>query len=278
MNHLNASFDPGNSGNPSNPETWSTGLIAFASVVGFIGLILFIVTIIWFITWIKYSWVQRTNSANLTGGELSQKYLQRYGVNAKRVRLKTKGDGSINQVNVESKFFYLSPYIVHENSLTLRLLPWTYHRSSIYSLAMAMENTWAVSSSKSTRFNSFWWDFARKISLLLVLIPLIFAAIFALAPYFNWSGFVGVNSNVMAIILSVLGAVFLIGFSISQLVFYSKSRKEITENLKGFLQPKEIKAISWIFQIKFIYYLIRMIYEVLRFILQILILIEGEKK
>lgn len=272
MNYLGAAFDPG------NPETWSSGLIAFASVVGVIGLILVIVTLIWFVVWIKYSWVKRNNSANLTGGQLSEVYLKKYGVNAKRIRVKNKGDGSITRVNVEPKFFYLSPYLVHDNTLSLRLLPWTYHRSSIYTLAMAMESTWAVSSSKSTRFNSFWWDFARKISLIFVLIPLVFAAIFALAPYLNWSGFVSANSNVIAIVLSVLGAVFLIAFSVSQLVFYSKSRKEITKNLEGILQPNEIKAISFIFQIKFVYYLIRMIYEVLRFILQILILLESEKK
>lgn len=271
MNYLGIEF------NASNLETWSTGLIVFASIVGFIALILAIVTIIWFITWIKYSLLNRSNSANLTGGQLSQMYLQRYGVNAKRIRYKNKGDGSINKINVESRFFYLNPYIIHENSLTLRLLPWTYQRSSIYTLAMAMESTWAISSSKSTRFNSFWWDFSRKLALIFVLIPLIFALIFALAPYAHWSGFISSNSNTIAIVLSVLGAVFLIGFSISQLIFYGKSRKEIAENLKGILQPKEIKAISWIFQIKFIYYLIRMIYEILRFILQIIILIESDK-
>ncbi len=271
MNYLGVKFDSG------DLKTWSTGLIAFASVVGFIGLILAIVTIIWFITWIKYSLVNRTNSANLTGGQLSQMYLQRYGVNAKRIRYKNKGDGSINNINVESRYFYLNPYIINGNSLTLRLLPWTYHRSSIYSLAMSMESTWAISSSKSTRFNSFWWDFARKITLIFVLIPFVFALIFALAPYVNWSGFVSSNSNSVAIVLSMIAAICLIAFSISQLVFYGKSRKEIAENLKGILQPKEIKAISWIFQVKFIYYLIRMIYEVLRFILQIIILIESDR-
>lgn len=271
MNYFGAEFDAG------NPNTWSTGLIAFASVVAFIGLILAIVTIIWFITWIKYSWINRTNSANLTGGQLSQTYLQRYGVNAKRIKSKNKGDGAITNISVESRYFYLKPYIINGNSLTLRLVPWTYHRSSIYSLAMAMESTWAISSSKSTRFNSFWWDFARKITLLFVLVPFVFALIFALAPYLNWSGFVNSHSNTITIVLSIIAAIALIVFSLSQLVFYSKSRKEITENLKGILQPKEIKAISWIFQIKFIYYLIRMIYEVLRLILQIMILVESDR-
>lgn len=262
----------------SSPETWSSGLIVFACIVGVFGLLLAIVTIVWFFIWIKYSWVQRTNSANLTGGQLSQLYLSRYGVNAKRLKFRGTGDGSINRFDVESRFFYLSPYLIRHNTLTLRLLPWTYHRTSIYSLAMAMESTWAVSSSKSSRFNSFWWDFARKISLVVILLPLVFAAIFALAPYLNWSGFVSANSNAIAIALSVIGALFLILYSLSQLMFYSKSRKEITQNLKGILQPKEIKAIGLIFQVKFIYYLIRMIYEVLRFILQIIILIESEKK
>ncbi|MBE4704076.1 hypothetical protein [Spiroplasma platyhelix] len=264
--------------NPNNPQTWSTGLIVFASVVGVVGLILSLVTIIWFITWIKYSWFQRDNSANLTGGQLSQMYLERYGVNAKRIKFRGTGDGSINRVNVESRYFYLNPYLIRQNTLTLRLLPWTYHRSSIYSLAMAMESTWSISSSKSTRFNSFWWDFSRKISLIFVLLPLVFAAIFALAPYLNWSGFISGNSNVIVIIFSIFGALFLILYSLSQLVFYSKSRKEITENLKGILLPNEIRAIGWIFQVKFIYYLVRTIYEVLRFILQIIILIQSEKK
>lgn len=271
MNPL-ADFDSG------NPETWSSGLIVFASVVGVIGLILSIVTIVWFITWIKYSWFHRTNSGNLTGGQLSQLYLERYGVNAKRIKFRGTGDGSINRIHVESRYFYLNPYLINHNTLTLRLVPWTYHRTSLYSLAMAMESTWAISSSKSTRFNSFWWDFARKISLVVVLLPLVFALIFALAPYLHWSGFVSSNSNAVAIVLSVIGALFLILYSVSQLLFYAKSRKEITANLQGILLPSEIKAIGWIFQVKFIYYLIRTLYEVLRFILQIVVLLESEKK
>lgn len=272
MNYSNINF------NADNPQTWSTSLIVFASIVGFIGLMLFVVTIIWFVTWIKYSWFHTTNSANLTGGQLSKLYLEKYGVNAQRIKFKGTGSGSINRFNVESKYFYLNPYLLHNNNLTLRLLPWTYHRTSIYTLAMAMESTWAVSSSKSTRFNSFWWDFSRKISLIIVLLPLVLAMIFVLAPYLGWSGFVTTNSNTIAIILSVLGALFLIFYSFSQLVFYTRSRKEITKNLNGILLPNEIKAISWIFQVKFIYYLIRTIYEILRFILQIIILIESNKK
>lgn len=272
MHQLLANF------NPNDPQTWSTGLIVFASIVGFVALILFAVTIIWFVTWIKYSWFHRSNSANLTGGQLSKTYLERYGVNANRIKFRGTREGSINRINVESKFFYLSPYIVKQNALTLRLLPWTYHRSSLYTLAMAMESTWAVSSSKSTRFNSFWWEFSRKLTLIFILLPLVFAAIFALAPYLNWSGFVSSNSNILAIILSIIGALFLILYSISQLIFYARSRKEITANLKGILLPNEIRAINWIFKIKFVYYLVRTIYEVLRFILQIIILIESEKK
>lgn len=272
MNYLGVDF------NPNNPQTWSTGLIVFASIVAFFGLILFIVSIIWFVTWIKYSWFRTTNSANLTGGQLSQVYLQKYGINANRIKFKGLGSGSINNINVESRYFYLNPYILKNNTLTLRLLPWTYHRSSIYTLAMALESTWAISSSKSTRFNSFWWDFSRKIFLVIVLLPLIFALLFALAPIVGWSGLVIANSNAIVITLSVLGALFLILFSLSQLIFYGKSRKEITENLNGILLPEEIKAINWIFQIKFIYWLIRTVYEVLRFILQIIILIQSEKK
>ncbi|MGL5268217.1 MAG: hypothetical protein ACRC8P_00380 [Spiroplasma sp.] len=272
MHQLSASF------NPDNPQTWSTGLLVFASIVGFIGLILFITTLVWFITWIKYSWFHTTNSANLTGGQLSKLYLDRYGVNAQRIKFRGTGSGSVNNINVESRYFYLSPYILRNNSLTLRLLPWTYHRSSIYTLAMAMESTWAISSSKSTRFNSFWWDFSRKIFLIVILLPLIFAAIFALAPYFNWSRFVIANSNKIVIILAIFGALFLIFYSLSQLMFYARSRKEITENLKGILLPKEIRAINFIFQVKFVYYLIRTIYEILRLVLQIIVLIESEKK
>lgn len=264
--------------NPSDPQTWSSGLIAFAAIVGVIGLLLLIVTIVWFVTWIKYSWMRTTNSANLTGGQISQLYLARYGVDAKRLKFRGTGDGAINSFHVESRYFYLNPYIVRNNTLTLRLVPWTYHRTSIYTLAMALESTWTISSSKSSRFNSFWWDFSRKISLIVVLLPLVFAALFALAPVIGWSAFISANSNAVAIVFSVFGALFLILYSASQAVFYARSRKEVTNNLRGILLPTEIRAIGWIFQVKFIYYLIRTIYEVLRFILQIIILIESDKK
>lgn len=271
MSQLNSSF------NINDPATWSTSLIVFATIVGVIGLILLLTTLVWFITWIKYSWFHTTNSANLTGGQLSKLYLEKYGVGADRIKFHGASSRHISHINVESRYFYLSPYIVRNNTLTLRLVPWTYRRSSIYTLAMAMENTWPVSSSKSSRFNTFWWDFSRKISLIVILLPLIFAAIFALAPYLNWFGFVSANSNKLSIILAILGALLLIFYSLSQLVFYAKSRKEITSNLHGILTPKEIRAINFIFQVKFVYYLIRMIYEVLRFILQIIVLIESDK-
>lgn len=272
MHHLHDKFDP------NNASTWSPGLIAFASVVAFVGLILFIVTVIWFFTWIKYSWFHRSNTANLTGGQLAQSYLQKHGVNAKRIKFRGTGDGYINRINVESAFFYLRPYVIKNGSLTLRLLPWTYSRQSIYTLAMAMESAWAISSSKSNRFNSFWWDFSRKITLIFVLLPLVFAALFALAPYTGFTIFPSANSSTIAIVLSIVGSLVLILFALSQLSFYSKSRKEITANLVGVLSPYEIKAINWIFKIKFIYYLVRMIYEVLRLILQIIILVESNQK
>lgn len=271
MNYYHLDFDV------NDPNTWSIGLIVFASIVGFVGLILFIVTLIWFFTWIKYSWFYRTNSANLTGGQLSKIYLERYGVNAKRIKFRGTGDGYVNNINVESKLIYLRPYVVGQNSLTLRLVPWTYHRSSIYTLAMAMESTWAISSSKSSRFNSFWWDFSRKITLIFVLLPLIFAALFALAPYLGLSAFLVDNNSVVSIIFSVVGFLFLLFYSLSQILFYSRSRKEITENLKGILSSKEIKAINWIFKIKFIYYIIRAIYEILRFILEVIQRVEEAK-
>ncbi|WP_425381440.1 hypothetical protein [Spiroplasma endosymbiont of Polydrusus pterygomalis] len=262
--------------NPDDPKTWSTSLIVLASLAAIVGMILFIVTMIWFVTWIKYSLFQRENSANLTGGELSQKYLKTYGINAKRIKF--KGFGNVNSITVESKFFYLRPYLFNNGNFTLRLLPWTYHRRSIYTLAMAMESTWAVSSSNSSRFNTFWWDFSRKIILFFILIPFIFAILFAISPNNSWITLSANGANTFSIVLSVLGSILLIIFSLMQMVFYAKSRKEICQHLVGILNEKEIRAIGWIFQIKFIYYLIRMIYEILQFILRIVMYIQQNKK
>lgn len=261
---------------PSNPQTWSTSLIVLAVLLAIVGVILLIVTIIWFVTWIKYSCFHRENSANLTGGELSQKYLKTYGINAKRIKF--KGFGNINSIIVEPKFFYLRPYLFNNGNFTLRLLPWTYYRRSIYTLAIAMESTWAVSSSNSSRFNTFWWDFSRKIILFFILIPFILAILFAISPANSWITLSASGANTLSIILSILGSILLIVFSTMQMIFYANSRKEICQNLVGILNAKEIRAISWIFQIKFIYYLIRMVYEILQFIFRIVMYIQQSEK
>lgn len=258
-----------------NPSTWSTSLIIVAIMLATVGVILFVVTMIWFITWIKYSWFHRENSANLTGGDLAKTYIQKYGINAPRIKF--KGFGNLNSVTVEPKFFYLRPYLINNGHFTLRLLPWTYQRRSIYSLAMAMESSWAVSSVKSSRFNTFWWDFSRKLTLFFILVPIVLALLFALSPNYAWITLSSGSANVLSIILSILGSIFLIVYASMQLLFYAKSRKEICSNLVGILNEKEIRAIGWIFQIKFVYYLIRIIYEVLQFILRIMIYSQSEK-
>ncbi|WP_308149627.1 hypothetical protein [Spiroplasma sp. AdecLV25b] len=261
---------------PGNPSTWSVSLIVVACMLATVGAILFIVTMIWFITWIKYSWFHRENSANLSGGDLAKTYIQKYGINAPRIKF--KGFGNVNGVTVEPRFFYLRPYLINNGHFTLRLLPWTYHRRSIYSLAMAMESSWAVSSSKSSRFNTFWWDFSRKLTLFFILIPIVLALLFAISPINSWITLSASDANTLSIVLSILGSIFLIVYASMQLVFYAKSRKEICTNLVGILNEKEIRAIGWIFQIKFIYYLIRTIYEVLQLIFRIMMYIQSEKK
>lgn len=258
-----------------NPSTWSTSLIVVAIMLATVGFILFVVTMIWFITWIKYSWFHRENSANLTGGDLAKIYIQKYGINAPRIKF--KGFGNLNSVIVEPKFFYLRPYLINNGHFTLRLLPWNYQRRSIYSLAMAMESSWAVSSAKSSRFNTFWWDFSRKLTLFFILVPIVLALLFALSPNYAWITLSSSSANVLSIILSILSSIFLIVYASMQLLFYAKSRKEICSNLVGILNEKEIRAIGWIFQIKFVYYLIRIIYEVLQFILRIMIYSQSEK-
>lgn len=262
--------------NQNDPKTWSTSLIVLASLVTIVGVILFVVTMIWFFTWIKYSWFHRENSANLTGGELSQKYLKTYGINAKRIKF--KGFSNVNSITVEPRFFYLRPYLFSNGNFTLRLLPWTYHRRSIYTLATAMESTWAVSSSNSSRFNTFWWDFSRKITLFFILIPFALAILFALSYANSLINLSAESDNIISIVLLILGSILLILFSSIQMIFYVKSRKEICQNLVNILNEKEIRAIRWIFQIKFIYYLIRMIYEILQLILRILMYIQQNEK
>lgn len=270
MNNLLVAVDP------NNLATWSTSLIVLGSLVAVVGIILFLVTMIWFVTWIKYSWFTRENSANLTGGELSKSYLQTYGINAQRIKF--KGFGNVNSITVEPKFFYLRPYLINNGHFTLRLLPWTYERRSLYTLAMAMESTWAVSSANSSRFNTFWWDFSRKITLFFILIPFGLAVLFALSPSNAWITLSESSANTFSIVLSILGSILLIIFSSMQMIFYAKSRKEICKNLIGILNEKEIRAINWIFQIKFIYYLIRMIYEILQLIFRIVMYIQSEKE
>lgn len=235
-----------------------------------------ILGIIQFILFIYYFFVKSTNSLNLQGHQMIKFYIKKYGFNL-RFRQKGISDPDKN-LKIESVWlFFLDRFKLDEvkKIMTLRIMPWTYHRTSLHTMAGALEEAWFLSSIKSNRYLSWWWEWSRKITLFTIISPFIFLFIYL----FNQKGNLQNFGNLEIIMMFIFSILFL-AVSITQTRFYYHCRKEIIYNLekdKIFL-PEEITAIKRILTARYIYWFLRTIYEVLELILRIVILFSRTQR
>lgn len=250
--------------------------IVIAILISLISFICFF-TFVWLFTWIRYSRFKINNSVNLTGASMAKIYLEKYGVNPKRIKFQGTFNGEIKNIAVESKVIYLNGCVVNDGNLMLRLSPLVYQSYSIYGLTKSLERAWSISSLNPSRLKTFWFVVSRKVTIIFILLPLVWLGLFLFKKY---SG--DIDSNIIYNFwwnfLAVVLLIWIIIFSVSQVKFYSKARKEIVENIKPFLNQREIKAVNFILKVKLAYYLLRTIFGFFRLILQTILLITKIKK
>lgn len=95
-----------------------------------------------FIMWIKYSWLERTNSAGYTGETITQDIF----------------DNNDVSVEIKSSYFYAKYWNHNKRKNTYRLRGWTFRRSSIWTMMEASQQAYAtVIREKKTK--TFWGAF-----------------------------------------------------------------------------------------------------------------------
>lgn len=222
-----------------------------------------IFTLVWFSIWIYYSWIKRVNSANLTGAEFSKLFIETNGGINKKFRGQYADESY--KLKIKSSFLFLTPYENKRSYFSLKLLPWIYYRRSVYTLALALESSWAVSGKRSSKFNTYWWEFYRKWSLFFIIVPFIIPL------------FIG-NSPFVLGVVALLSVIVFFLISFSQLAFYYRLSRDQTLVLTGVLSKSDIKAIRLIIAVKFIYYLARTLLEIIRIIWIIYSVINKKNK
>ena len=107
-----------------------------------VGAITFVLGIGLFVMWIKYSWIEKENSLNYSGKDLTEKIF------------------SENNINVEIKrsLFYSKFWNHNKRKQTYRLRNWTYDRRSIWTMMEASQQAYATTI-RETNKKQFWIAF-----------------------------------------------------------------------------------------------------------------------
>lgn len=114
--------------------------LAWAAIV--VGAFVMILGLGLFVMWIRYSWIERNNTLNITGGELTQKIFQDHGLNPE----------------IKSSFFYSKYWNHNARRNTYRLRPWTHDRRSLWTMMEASQQAYATTI-RNTNKREFWLAF-----------------------------------------------------------------------------------------------------------------------
>lgn len=107
-----------------------------------VGAFVFILGMGLFVMWIKYSWIERNNSLNYTGRDLTERMFHDNGINPE----------------IKSSFFYSKYWNHNAKRNTYRLRPWTHDRRSIWTLMEAGQQAYATII-RNTKKKEFWLAF-----------------------------------------------------------------------------------------------------------------------
>lgn len=115
------------------------GLIWAAVVVG---ALTFILGIGLFVLWIKYSLIEKENSLDYTGRDLTEKIFEKSGISP----------------TIKKSLFYSKYWNHNKRKNTYRLRPWTHNRRSIWTMMEASQQAYATTI-RETNKKQFWIAF-----------------------------------------------------------------------------------------------------------------------
>ncbi|WP_375315426.1 hypothetical protein [Spiroplasma endosymbiont of Tipula paludosa] len=236
-------------------------LIVFGILVG-------ILLITWFATWIYSSIIRNTNSANLTGKEFVDAYLKKFGFVGKKVQKTTSYE-------IKSQFFQLTPFHYKKQQphhLIVKILPWTYHRSSLYTLAKAGEVAYSTSQGRKL-FLSFGWSLIVNLALVVtsfLIINLVLLILNSQALFGN------ANPHQAIIVIGIVASIcFILTISIP-IYFYIWAMQPVYKFAQSLLTANEAKLIKWIYLVRILYLIFMTIYETLKTVAYVIVKIhEG---
>lgn len=236
-------------------------LIVFGILVG-------ILLITWLATWIYSSIIRNTNSANLTGKEFVDAFLKKFGFVGKKVQKTTSYE-------IKSQFFQLTPFHYKKQQphhLIVKMLPWTYHRSSLYTLAKAGEVAYSTSQGRKL-FLSFGWSLIVNLALVVTsffIVNLVLLILNSQALFGN------ANPHQAIIAIGIVASIcFILAISIP-IYFYIWAMQPVYKFAQSLLTANEAKLIKWIYLVRILYLIITTIYETLKTVAYVIVKIhEG---
>ncbi len=242
-------------------EEWTDNKFLFGITIAILvfAAIVFVLSMVVLAVYIKTSWIERNNSQDITGGELSRKILDEEGM---------------KDVEIKPSIFYIKYWNHSKFRKTFRLRPWTVNRKSIWTMTEAAQQT--VVSTWRRKKGRMGVAFSIFRIPTIINIVSVFLSIFAIAymiTKFKSGGSMDLNSSegkrAITIIVVTFGIIALL-ISWSDVLKLSIIRKHVTPILlkQGF-NEKEMRAFKLIYTSRLVLSIAVAIYNTLRVILQI---------
>jgi hypothetical protein len=205
-----------------------------------------------FILWIRFSWIKRTNSADYTGADLTNKMFNKAKINPE----------------IKNSIFYAKYWNHNKRRNTYRLRPWTYQRKSIWTMMEASQQAYATII-RQTQPKAFWLAFRLpgfiKIGGSVISIGLIIYAFTGSNQIVN-----GTLTVTQWFIVSIAIGILITSMLVSEIWMIWILRRDVPTYLQDSgLSEYEIKSIKLIFTWRLVYAIARAIAEILRIAIQI---------
>lgn len=204
------------------------------------------------VLWIRFSWIKRTNSANYTGADLTQKMFDKANIDPQ----------------ILNSFFYAKYWNHNKKKNTYRLRPWTYKRKSIWTMMEASQQAYATILRKN-KPKSFWLAF--RLPGFIRLVGLIISI--------SMLAYVFINISTQDVTKFTISEWFIIGtallililtFMLSEIWMIWILRRDVPKYLEGLgLNEYEIRCIKTIFTWRLVHAISKAILQIIQIILRI---------
>ena len=238
--------------------------LMIALIIAFVAVL--IMSLVVFAVYVKTSWIERENSKNMTGGELTRKILNEEGM---------------ADVEIKPSYFYAKYWNHSKRKNTFRLRPWTIRRRSIWTMTEAAQQT-VVSTwrRKKGRMGTAFTIFRIPTIISVASVILSIGTIIYMFLKFRTGEGIAVNSpeGRKTIAIVIIAFTFIATLTAwADVLKLSIIKKHVTPILEkqGFTD-KEIKLFKLIYTSRLILAIAVAIYNTLRLILQIAASSKGE--